>query len=217
MRSAPLCITRHAYGTQEVENATRERSACSRTEQSRQKSQLQTEDQIALQLGIDESSIEPEPGTQSTVIRTELSNAADFTEAENIRNKVVKEDGDIPHEWDYPCQNLEDDVQDAAPVLCRACDRDIRNLNQIQCRRCTFRFCGMCVWFCAECLWTTCRGGNCACNCQFSDNYDSEQDTLRELRDIQELRSPIPEENESEGEPEAEAEAKAEAAADGLK
>ena len=40
---------------------------------------------------------------------------------------------------------------------------------------------------------------------------------MRELRDIQELRSPIPEEYETEGEPEAEAEAKAEAAADGLK
>ncbi len=74
----------------------------------------------------------------------------------------------------------------------------------------------MCVWFCEECLWTVCRG-NCGCNCQYSDNYDSEQDTLRELRDMQELRSPVPEENESEGEPEAEAEAKAEAVADGLK
>ncbi len=61
-------------------------------------SQFQTEDQIALQLGIDESSNEPEPGTNLTIIRTELSNAAEFTEAENIRNKVVKEDGDIPHE-----------------------------------------------------------------------------------------------------------------------
>ena len=126
----------------------------------------------------------------------------------------MKEDGDIPHEWDYPCQNLEDDVQDAAPMFCRACDRDISVLNQIQCRSCTFIFCGTCVWFCAECLWTTCRGGDCACNCQFSDNYDSEQDTLRELRDIQELRSPSPEEYESEDETEAEAKANAEAAVD---
>ncbi len=59
--------------------------------------QLQTEDQIALQLGIGESKNEPEPGTNLTIIRTELSNAAEFSEAENIRNKVVKEDGDIPH------------------------------------------------------------------------------------------------------------------------
>ncbi len=40
---------------------------------------------------------------------------------------------------------------------------------------------------------------------------------MRELRDIQELRSPIPEEYESEGETEAEAEANAEAAVDELK
>ena len=132
---------------------------------------FRTEDQIALQLGMDESSREPEPGTQLTIIKTELSDAAEFTEAENIRNKVVKEDGDRPQDWDYPCQNLEDEAQDAAPELCRACNGDIRNLNQIQCRRCAFRFCGMCVWFCQDCHWTTCRG-NCECNCQFSDNYD---------------------------------------------
>ncbi len=191
------------------------------------KSQRLIEDQVALQLGIDEPSTKAELDTQTTILRcsitgerrevTELSNAADFTEAENIRNKVVKEDGDIPHECDYPCQNLEDDVQDAAPMFCRACDRDISVLNQIQCRSCTFIFCGTCVWFCAECLLTTCRGGECACNCQFSDNYDSEQDTLRELRDIQELRSPSPEEYESEDETEAEAKANAEAAVDELK
>ncbi len=64
---------------------------------------------------------------------------------------------------------------------------------------------------------TTCRGGECACNCRLSDNHDSEQDTLRELRDIQELRSPSPEEYESEDETEAEAKANAKAAVDELK
>ena len=210
-----------------------------RSPQSR--NQHQIEDQVALQLGIDdghEESFLPwprEPLTKAehdthewhydkTILRcsitgecrevTGLSNAADFTETENIRNKVVKEDGDIPHEWHYPCQNLEDDVQDAARMFCRACNRDISTLNQIQCHNCTFIFCGTCVWFCAECLLTTCRGGECACNCRLSDNYDSEQDTLRELRDIQELRSPSPEEYESEDETEAEAKANAEAAVD---
>jgi len=170
-----------------------------------------TEDQIALQLAIDESSREPEPSTNVTSIETKLSDAAQFADDENIRNRVVKEDGDRPQDWSYPCQNLEDE-QDAAPELCRDCNRDIRNLHQIQCRRCTFRFCGLCVWFCRDCLWTVCNG--CRCNCQFSDNYDSEQDPLRVVR---ELREPIPEEDENEGESEAEAEAKAEAAADELK
>ncbi len=54
----------------------------------------------------------------------------------------------------------------------------------------------------------------CRCNCQFSDNYDSEQDPLRV---VHKLRETIPAEDENEGESEAEAEAKAEAAADELK
>ncbi len=54
----------------------------------------------------------------------------------------------------------------------------------------------------------------CACNCQFSGNYDSEQDPLRV---VHRFRNTIPEEDENEGESEAKAEAKAEAAADELK
>jgi len=164
-----------------------------------------TEDQIALQLGIDESSREPEPVTER------LSNAEQFTQAENIRNKVVQEDGDRPQDWSYPCQNLEDE-QDATHELCHDCNRDIRNLHQIQCRRCTFRFCGLCVWFCQDCHWTICMG--CACGCEFSDNYDSEQDPLRV---VHRFHNTIPEEEENEGESEAKAEAKAEAAAEELK
>ena len=71
---------------------------------------------------MDESSREPEPSTNVTSIETKLSDAAQFTDDENIRNRVVKEDGDRPQDWSYPCQNLEDE-QDAAPELCRDCNQ----------------------------------------------------------------------------------------------
>ncbi len=74
------------------------------------------------------------------------------------------------------------------------------------------RFCGACVWFCQDCQWTMCVG--CARECEFSDNYDFEQDPLRMVRRFQNV---VREEEENEGESEAEAEANAEAAAEELK
>ncbi len=54
----------------------------------------------------------------------------------------------------------------------------------------------------------------CRCNCQSSDNYDSEQDPLRV---VHRFHNTIHEEDENEGESEAKAEAKADAVADELK
>ena len=164
-----------------------------------------TEDEIALQLAIDESSKDPEPFAEG------LSNAEQFTQAENTRNKVVQEDGDRPQDWPFLCQNLEDE-QDTTPEICHRCDRDITNLHQIQCGRCTFRFCGACVWFCQDCQWTICVG--CACGCEFSDNYDFEQDPLHLANRLPDVAQ---EEEKNEGESKAKAEAKAKAAAEELK
>ena len=104
--------------------------------------------------------MEPEPFMKG------LSNAEQFAYEENIRNKVLHEDGDRWQDWPLPCQNLEDE-QDATPEICHNCDRDITNLHQHQCRRCAFTYCGVCVWFCPECHWTICVG--CACGCEVSD------------------------------------------------
>ncbi len=65
------------------------------------------------------------------------------------------------------------DEQDASPGICHQCNRDIADLWQIQCERCTFSFCGACIRFCPVCQWTICVG--CACGCEGTTDASTEQ------------------------------------------